>query len=345
MSSPACDIIIPVFDQLEMTRNCLESIRERTHSPCNLIVIDNNSNSQTKAFLRDFGSENGSVKIVTNDGNLGWVRAVNQGMRLSASPYICIMNNDTVVDTDDWLSRMIAVAEMDPEIGLVNPRFEIKTELRSDSAFIEIDFCRGYCILIKRAVMERIGLLDEEYGMGYYDDDDYSVRAIRAGFKCVRANGVLVRHLRDTTFSSVFTDKKRRELHEKNKKLFYSKWGRRLKIVLINTRGIEKALSDIAMALARRQHVVYVWSRRPVDLGHINIRQRTAPGLFFNWVFASDLALNNTKKGTKRYDLVFFDDRSIERLVRSFRPDAHFVDTGKDHSEIDRIVNSAAGVG
>lgn len=344
MSSDACDIIIPVLDQLKLTRDCLESIRDKTRTPYNLTIVDNNSGDDTKAFLKEFRAGNGNVKVITNADNLGWVRAVNQGMRLSTSPYICVMNNDTVVVTDGWLGRMMDVARLEPEIGLVNPRFEVKARVSSDKPFIEIDFCRGYCILIKRAVMERIGVLDEEYGMGYYDDDDYSVRAIRSGFKCVRANDVFVRHLRDSTFSSIFKDDKRRELHEKNKRLFYSKWGRRLKIVLISARKKDKRISDIATSLARRQHVVYLWSRSPAKLEHINIREKTAPELLFKLSCAAALALNGTKKDSKRYDLVFFDDKSTGDWIRAFRPDASFINMEKDPSEIDRLVNSAAGV-
>ena len=342
MSNISCDIIIPVLDQLELTRKCLESIRDRTHSPCNLTLVDNNSGQDTKDFLKKFASENKFVKIVNNAENLGWVRAVNQGMKLSASPYICVMNNDTVAVTEDWLNKMIAVAELEPEIGLVNPRFDIKNEASSGNPFIEIDFCRGYCVLVKRSVMERIGSLDEAYGLGYYDDDDYSVRAIRAGFKCVRANDVVVRHLRDSTFSSVFTDTKRRELHEKNKRLFYSKWGKRLKLVFINTRGNDKNLSDLAISLARRQHVVYLWSRAPLNIEHINIREKILPELFFRYFAPVGLALNKAKRPEKRYDLVFFDDAKLGRLIQGIRPDASCIDIEKDRTKIDQLVDSAA---
>ena len=339
-----CDIIIPVLDQLEMTRNCLESIRANTRSPYNVIVIDNNSSQGTKSFLKNFATNNKNFTVVTNDENLGWVRAVNQGIRLSRAPYVCVMNNDTLVVTKDWLRKMIVIAEAEGEIGLVNPTFDVKNKTAAVSAYVEIDFCRGYCVLIKRAVTERIGGLDEAYGLGYYDDDDFSVRAIRAGFKCVRANGVTVKHLGDSTFSSLYTDSKRGALHEANKKLFYSKWGRRLNIFFASSHPDDKRLSEILISLARRQHIVYLRPLSPASLGkaHINIREWPLPGPFPGLFLTGGLAVNNFKSPRKRYDVVFFDDARLGPPILKARPDARFVDISKDRSTIDEIADAAS---
>jgi len=208
MKPAQCDIIIPVLRRADITANCVESIRTHTRPDYNLIFIDNASDPETKSLLERLRSSMRNVEVIRNPENLGWVKAINQGIRSSASPTVCVMNNDTVVRTDGWLERLIAVAESEPDIGLVNPNFAVK-EPRSigGSPFIEVDFCRGYCILIKRAVIDRIGAFDESYGLGYYDDDDYSLRAIRAGFRCVMVPAVHVEHLRDTTFSALFRER------------------------------------------------------------------------------------------------------------------------------------------
>ena len=344
MNNIACDIIIPVMDQLELTRNCLESIRHKTRGPYNVIVVDNNSSPVTGSFLKNFASNNKNFTIVNNNENLGWVRAVNQGIKLSKAPYVCVMNNDTIVETEDWLRKMIAVADLEPGIGLVNPRFDIKNRTPRGVRFLEIDFCRGYCVLIKRPVIERIGSLDEAYGMGYYDDDDYSVRAIRAGFKCVRANDVVVRHLRDSTFSSVYSEAQRGKLHEANKKLFYSKWGKRLNIFFISTAGGDRRVRDLLVSLARKQHVVYLRSSSSVGGRHINIREKVLPKLLLGLLSSIGLAVNNGKSASKRYDLVFFDDAALKASILKVRPDASFVDTGLDMARIDELVDAAARV-
>lgn len=304
-----CDIIIPVFDQLKLTQDCFKSIENNTHIPYNLIVIDNASGKGTKEFLKVFASSRSNVKVVENRENLGWIKAVNQGLRLSDSPYMCIMNNDTVVRTDGWIFDMIAIAESEGDIGLVNPRFEIKKEASSGRPFTEIDFCRGYCVLIKRAVMEKIGVLDEAYGLGYYDDDDYSVRAINAGYRCVRANNVIVEHLRDSTFSAVFESSKRMALHEANKKLFYSKWGRRLKLLFMVTKDTDHVrASSLFLKLARKQHVIDVWNfTDPLRLDHTSIRERMLPSAISGMAVPVAFFMESTKKRSRRHDMIFPD--------------------------------------
>lgn len=341
-----CDIIIPVFNQTALTRDCLKSIAANTDTPCRIILIDNASGDETKKFLESLAASHETMTLIRNETNLGWVKAVNQGLKVSTSPYLCIMNNDTVVKTHGWLSAMVDIAETADDIGLVNPCFEIKATVANNEPWIEIDFCRGYCILIKRAVIDRIGGLDEAYGLGYYDDDDFSVRAIRAGFRCVRANGVMVEHLKDSTFSAIFKDDKRLELHEKNKQLFYDKWGRRLKIVFVMTGASGRdAVKDVLLALARRQHIIYLWNlTEPLRIRHTNVREKHLPGLFAMPLVRLELYLNLLKKDTKHYDLILSDDGNMVSKLSSIRASVHYVDADSGISSLSGIVNSAAGL-
>jgi GT2 family glycosyltransferase len=340
----ACDIIIPVYNKPDLTENCLKSIEARTRTPYRLILIDNASDEATRTFLEAYKAGRSNVTLVTNKENTGWVKAVNQGIKLSDAPYVCIMNNDTVVGTDDWLSGLIAVARSQKDIGLVNPDFAEKENRASGKPFIEIDFCRGYCILAKRAVIDSVGGLDEAYGLGYYDDDDFSVRAIRAGFRCVKANNVTVRHLRDSTFTSIFKDDKRMALHEKNKELFYSKWGRRLKLVFIITGSSgRQELGDILLSMARRQHIVYLWNTTSrFGIEHINVRERVFPPFFTRLVFSSALYFNRIKREAKRYNAVFTDSRKLGSALSASGATAHYFEAEKDAGRVGRIVDSAA---
>ena len=346
MPQAQCDIIIPVFNRLDLTERCLKSIGDNTEkSLYHLILIDNGSSQDTQAFLNGFKASRDNVTIVRNEENLGWVKAVNQGMRLSTNPFICLMNNDTVVRTNGWLSMMMDIASSESDIGLVNPNFRLKRDAAGDAdRFVEIDFCRGYCVLVKRAVIDRIGLLDESYGLGYYDDDDFSVRAIRAGFRCVRANDAYVEHLGDSTFSRVFKDDKRMALHEKNKRLFYSRWGRRLKVAFIVTDGIDRdVISDLLFSIARRQHIIYLWTREAgLSLPHINIRLRRLPALFYRPFLFLHMYLNRMKRASKRYDLVFTDDSGLTPALATAGVRSMCADMRKDARVINEAVDSAA---
>jgi GT2 family glycosyltransferase len=308
--------------------------------------VDNGSGPETKGVFSSFRPSRANVTLIRNPDNLGWVRAVNQALRISTAGYACIMNNDTIVRTDGWLESLIRTAELEPDIGLVNPYFESKEERLPARPFIEVDFCRGYCMLIKRRVIERIGLFDESYGLGYYDDDDYSVRAIRAGFRCVRDNSVFVEHLRDSTFSSLFGDKRRLELHEKNKKLFYSRWGRRLRLVFVMTEDRDpKAASDLFFSLARRQHIIDLWNAgHRLDLAHININERPSRGPLDGMALAMDLFLNQWKKPSKRYDALFVDNIGSRPFLPRTAHRRHDVDIVRDAARIKGIADSAARV-
>lgn len=341
-----CDIIIPVYNSLELTKNCLDSIFSNTSISFNIILVDNNSDEATGKYLEMLKSSHKNVFLIRNENNLGWVKAVNQGMRISVSPYICIMNNDTVVRTNGWLSGLIGLSGMADDIGLVNPRFETKESVNCDEPFIEVDFCRGYCILIKRAVMDKIGVLDEAYGLGYYDDDDYSVRAIRAGYRCVRANSVFVEHVRDSTFSALFGNEKRRELHDKNKKLFYSRWGKRLKVVFVITHKHDiGTISRLLFGIARKQHIIYVWNFwQRLGLKHINIRERTFSGFFHKFIMYLLLILNRTKKAPKRYSVILTDGYKMAAFLRMLGSNACYVDMDKGMEGIESDIDRLSGV-
>ncbi|MCM8761339.1 MAG: glycosyltransferase family 2 protein [Candidatus Omnitrophica bacterium] len=343
----ACDIIIPVYNKEDLTSNCLKSIEAKTHTPYRLILIDNASGPLTMKFLEEYKITHPDSLLVRNDENLGWVKAVNQGIELSRAPYICVMNNDTIIETDDWLKRMIEVADSEEDIGLVNPDFADK--LRHPpltKPYIEVDFCRGYCVLIKRSVVEKIGGFDEAYGFGYYDDDDFSVRAIRAGFRCVKVRDVTVRHLRDSTFASLFKDDKRIALHEKNKELFYSRWGRRLKLVFIVTSDkADSKIAKLVLDLARKQHVVYLWNTaKSLFIEHINVRERFFPPIFSAVIFSTILFFNKMKNEDKRYTGIFVDDRDMARVLSKMFKSIHYFDAEKDTHSVIKTIDAAAGV-
>lgn len=344
MANDSVDIIIPVLNETALTKNCLDSIAANTDTPYRIIIIDNASADETKKFLECVRDSYKTVTLVRNEENLGWVKAINQGIKLSTSPFVCIMNNDTIVHTAGWLSKLVEVAEMAGDIGLVNPRFDLKRESGNHKPYIEIDFCRGYCVLIKRAVINKVGGLDEAYGLGYYDDDDFSVRAIRSGFRCVRANDVIVEHLKDSTFSVIFKDDARRALHEKNKQLFYSRWGKRLKIVFIVSKNSDRAsLEDVLLFLARRQHIVYLWNfTAPLKVEHINIREKVFPKIFPATVCALALSLNAMKKEDKRYNLVFVDDPRLGLKLAGNHTAVHYIDIDKDVDKLSQVADQVA---
>lgn len=231
-----CDIIIPVWNQLSHTKRCLESIRQHADYPYRIIVIDNGSEKDTKDFLDRQKRENGELLVITNEANRGYIRAINQGLAAATADYICLLNNDTVV-TPGWLTRMISLAESDPRIGIVNPQGNVGRKLKkltrlteisaslmqNQGEYVELERCSGFCFLFKREVLEAVGYFDESFGMGYFEDSDYCQRAREKGYLSVRALDSYVYHYMGESFRKL---KDRQKLFDKNKALFWLKWGR-----------------------------------------------------------------------------------------------------------------------
>ena len=228
-----CDIVMPVWNQLEVTRACLESVIENTNYPYRLIIVDNKSDEPTAAFLRSFGEQhNEKVLLIRSEENLGYIKGTNLGMKASTGDHVCLLNNDTVV-YPGWLSAMVEVADLENDIGLVNPasnHFGIRAEDNSrlsGSLYNGMGVCIGFCMLIKRDVIEKIGFLDERFGMGYGEDDAYSIYAHNVGSRCVMAKRAYVYHHGKRSFGK---NKKAKAYREKQRMLAKELVGERLKI-------------------------------------------------------------------------------------------------------------------
>jgi len=231
---------------------------------------------------------------------------------------------------------MITALGSSTEFGLINPswegrppnmsidRYNLFLENRTKKTYVETDWCRGFSVVLKRAVMEKIGTIDEIYGLAYFDDVDYSVTAIEAGFRCLLSLDTFVYHHRNVTFFEILKGPKWNELHEKNKHIYYHKWGRPLKVFIripgdvLKNEGQRERIEEMVYYLARKQHRVYLWcsdSRLKNSIFHTNIVVRAFPCCSSDVLAEMDLFFNARKKEAKRYNAVFVGD---ERMAASF---------------------------
>lgn len=238
-----CDIVIPVWNQLQNTKNCIDSIRKSTSYPYNLIIIDNASDKDVALYLDSIKDEN--VTILRNKENQGFIKAVNQGIKVSSSEFVCILNNDTIV-TSGWLNEMVNILDRNPSVGIVNPSsntlgqnlkrnetLEVRaTDIKQEKGeFVDLGNAFAFCMLIKRKVLSDIGLFDEAYGMGYFEDTDLSLRAKEKGYRAVRAFASYVYHKEKSSFKLL---KGFNRNFDKNRKLFESKWGAIKRVAIIS---------------------------------------------------------------------------------------------------------------
>lgn len=284
-----CDIIMVTWNEPTMTRAAIESIHRNANHPYRLIVVDNASDRETVSLLREaeWTQKYGPMVAIYNDENLGWTKALNQGLAVSRAPYVCIMNND-VITGRNWLRNMIRTMELYPEIGLANPqerrlirgntfddvnRHADRLAREHEGKFIEIDYGSGFCLLIRRAVIDAVGGFDEQYGAGYYEDEDFSRRAVQAGYLCVRCLDALVLHFISRSFGK---DPERKSLlSERNRAIYEARWGRHRHLLVLPR---YPATEDL-LRLARQRHILYVVenryvNRRTLPHPHANIKWR-----------------------------------------------------------------------
>jgi len=234
------DIVVCVHNALSDVQRCLEAVVRHTNQPYSLILVDDGSESETSDYLSDFANSQEAVPSATlrtsllrNEEAKGYTRAANQGLRRSSADYAVLLNSDTVV-TPEWLDHLIACAESDPRIGLVGPlsntaSWQSIPEIESQGdwstnplptgmtieemgrlvarysarLYPPMPFLNGFCLLIRREVIKEIGYFDEEtFGAGYGEEDDYALRARRAGWLLALADDAYVYHAQSRSYSN-----------------------------------------------------------------------------------------------------------------------------------------------
>ena len=326
----SCDIIIPIWNQLNYTRACIESVFRFTRFFFQLILIDNASQQPAAKYLERIKQKHPDcVSLIRNSENLGFVKAANQGLKASGADYACLLNNDTEV-TAGWLQEMVKVAEAEQDIGIVNPNsntFGLKVkrgqplallseQLKSLSGqYSELAWASGFCMLIKRKVIGEIGLFDEIYGRGNFEDADFSKRAQTSGYASVCAKAAYVFHHERRSFIKF---KQFDSDFNRNREIFHAKWGRQRRLLYILTRDNspdkQKTENDILRS-ARKGDIVWVFLK--------NKRRRTVnPGMntaifYLSPRFFDLVSFWRVIKRKKKFDLIYVDNqRYADRLAK-----------------------------
>lgn len=239
-------IVILTFNQLDKTRDCIESIRKHTPEPHEIIFIDNGSTDGTLDRLRGLCACHANYTLIANGENRGFAAGCNQGIEAAKGDYVLLLNNDVVV-TKDWLGGLLECLRLTPNAGIVGPmtnnisgiqqvpgvRYASVAELdafaaefRDRNRHQRIPFRRivGFCMLFRKSLTDEIGLLDESFGTGNFEDDDLCLRAAIAGYRNVIAGDVFIHHVGSASFRgnnfdyvATLTD---------NGRLFREKWSR-----------------------------------------------------------------------------------------------------------------------
>lgn len=245
---PEVTIIILTHNQFQYTRLCLETIYLHTHiDHFEIVMVDNASTDQTRKYLAELSVTLPNLRIIWNDKNEGFAKAVNQGISNSRGQYLAILNNDAIV-SDYWLIRMLDHIRSNDRVGMVGPatnssgneqkipaEYDTFTEFqkfaeRRYAQFprknFEIGMLPMFCVLLENSVVEKVGLLDERFGLGYFEDEDYAMRLKEKNYRLLCAEDVYVHHYGNITFST-FDKEVDKTNFKNNKRLFEDKWNLR----------------------------------------------------------------------------------------------------------------------
>lgn len=243
-------IVIVTCNQWAFTQQCLESLRKNTRVPHEVIVVDNGSSDGTADRLRG----QADVRLVENGENRGFPAAANQGLRAARGEFLLLLNNDVVVPAG-WLERLAEALRQRGELGLVGPSTncisgpqeipvpygevspghvdvgaleafagEVARRIGGGAGRLEkVERLVGFCLLFRRAVLDKVGLLDERFGTGNFEDDDFCRRAAGAGFGAAIVRDAFVHHYGSATFRGQGVDLG--NLLARNQRLYAEKWG------------------------------------------------------------------------------------------------------------------------
>ncbi len=222
------DVVIPVYKGLPETRRCIASVLANPQAtPFATVVVDDATpDPQIARYLDDLAAA-GRVTLLRNPANLGFVRSVNRGMSLHGDRDVVLLNSDTEV-ANDWLDRLRASAHAAADIATVTP-FSNNATICSypfegwtgtvpgtlglaalDRVFaaanagrtVDLPTAVGFCMYIRRDALDALGLFDaQRFGRGYGEENDFCMRAGKAGRRNVLAGDVFVFHEGSVSFS------------------------------------------------------------------------------------------------------------------------------------------------
>jgi GT2 family glycosyltransferase/glycosyltransferase involved in cell wall biosynthesis len=244
---PSMSVVVLTYNNWSYTEACLKSVLNTSDYPGRLevVVSDNGSTDETIERLKEWQVRDSRLKLVLNGTNLGFAAGNNAGLGVASGDFLVMLNNDTVV-TRGWLLTMWRHFQQTPLLGLLGPVTnnignEAKVSVHYDKPddmpaaareytlprmkqVFPIRTLAFFCVMLPRNVLNTVGLLDEQFGAGFFEDDDYCRRVEHHGYTLACAEDVFVHHHLSASFDQV-PNFARRSLFEKNKAYYESKWG------------------------------------------------------------------------------------------------------------------------
>ncbi|MDB5468020.1 MAG: hypothetical protein JWQ46_2782 [Phenylobacterium sp.] len=201
--TPEVSILLVLFNQAELTYQCLRSLQFALEVSSELIVVDNSSSDRTSELLDRIDG----ARVIRNAENLHFLRGVNQGAALARGASLLLLNNDTRV-TPGSVAAAVARLEAEPDLGAVGGKIELLDGALQEAGSIiwndgscvgygrgedpwaaefefrrDVDYCSGAFLMVRRELFERLGRFDDAFAPAYYEETDLCMRIREAGFR------------------------------------------------------------------------------------------------------------------------------------------------------------------
>ncbi len=235
-------IVMLTYNELHLTKKCIDSIKQHTRSDqYELIIVDNASTDGTKEYVRELKD----VIFIENTENQGFAKGCNQGAKQATGDSILFLNNDTIV-TENWLFPLKEALFASERIGMVGPVSNYVsgpqmvepsyTDVKELPAFAKnytaarkgqrtyVHRLVGFCLLVKRELIEEVGLFDERFVYGSFEDDDLCLRSLLKGYQLQIVHDSFVHHHGHATFRAN-QEMNISTLFAENRLRFLDKWG------------------------------------------------------------------------------------------------------------------------
>lgn len=227
------DIVVCIHNALDAVQACLGSLTENTPEPYRLFLVNDGSDQETRHWLIQFQTTHAHCLLFENLTAQGYTKAANRGLRATNADYVVLLNSDTVLPRG-WLRLLLECADSNPTIGIVGPlsnaaswqsvpecfdsqgnwlinKLPVGYNVNEMADLVHqvspkrlprTPFVNGFCFMIKRKAIDRIGYLDEEhFPQGYGEENDYCLRAANAGFSLAIADHAYVYHAKSKSYT------------------------------------------------------------------------------------------------------------------------------------------------
>jgi GT2 family glycosyltransferase len=237
-------IIIVLYNQAHLSLLCLKSILQYADVEYEVVIIDNASTDRTEDLLLRVDN----AKVIRNKENLGFLKAVNQGSKISKGKYTLLLNNDAMLKKGA-LSRAIHTIEKGKNIGAVGGKIELidgtlqeagniiwndgscigygRGEDPNDPKFMfkrQVDYCSGAFLLFRKTDFEKLNGFDTSFSPAYYEETDFCIRLHKSGLKTIYDPNVVIVHYEFASSENIAEALSLQEMNRRTLRVKHKEW-------------------------------------------------------------------------------------------------------------------------